>query len=80
MRFAGVEPVSNAVTRALQFLSENPKVQQKLYEEIKSKFTSDDIPDYEELTQNQFIDAVVQEVLRLAGNILFLSRTAVVVR
>lgn len=75
---AGVEPVSNALSKVLYFLSENADVQQKLYEEIKRKF-SDEIS-YEELTQNEYLDAVVQETLRLGGNILFLTRTASVVR
>lgn len=77
--FTGVEPVSNALSKALQFLSENPKAQQKLYKEIQSKFTGDEIS-YEELTQNEYLEAVVQETLRLGGNILFLTRTAAVVR
>ena len=48
---------------------ENADVQQKLYEEIKRRF-SDEIS-YEELTQNEYLDAVVQETIRLGRNIFF---------
>ena len=71
---AGVEPVSNALSKALYFLSENPSVQQKLYETTKKNFSGE--ISYEELTQHEYLDAFVQETLRMGGNILFLSRTA----
>ena len=73
--FAGVEPVSNALSKALYFLSEHPNVQQKLYETIKKKFSGE--ISYEELTQNEYLDAFVQETLRMGTNIFFISRTAI---
>lgn len=71
---AGVEPTSNGLSKSLYFLSEYPDVQQKLYEEIKTNFSGEIT--YEAVTQNEYLDAVVQETLRLGGNIFFLTRTA----
>ena len=39
----------------------------------------DDEIDYEKLTQNPYLDAVVNECLRLGSNFIFQIRTAVVV-
>ena len=69
-----MEPVSNALSKALYFLSENPEVQQKLYDEMVRKFSGEIV--YEELVQNEYLDAFVQETLRIGGNILFMTRTA----
>ena len=69
-----MEPVSNALSKALYFLSENPEVQQKLYDEVVRKFSGEIV--YEELVQNEYLDAFVQETLRIGGNNLFLTRTA----
>ena len=56
------------------FLSEHPEVQAKLYAEIVKEF-SDEI-NYEKLTQNAYLDAVVNEVLRLGNGVTLLTRTA----
>ena len=70
--------VSNAITEALNFLSEHPEVQKKLCNEIESEFDNDEI-NYEKLTQSPYLDAVVRETLRLKNSLLFLGRTATVV-
>ena len=49
-------------------------MQTKLYNEIVKEF-SDGI-DYERLTQNEYLDAVVLESLRLGASILLQTRTA----
>ena len=61
----------------IYFLSENPKVQQKLYDEVMKKF-SDEIT-YEEIMQNEYLDAIFNETIRLGANFLLLSRYAAVV-
>lgn len=75
--FAGAEAVSNAAANMFYYLSQNPDVQQKLYDEVKKKF-SDEIT-YEELMQNEYLDAVTNEVLRMGANFLLLTRSAAVV-
>lgn len=59
------------------YLSKHPEVQTKLYNEIIKEF-SDGI-NYEKLTQQPYLDAVVNEVLRLGNQALNLNRTAAVV-
>lgn len=71
--FAGIEPTSNASLAALKFLSENKRVQDKLYEEIVEEF-SDEIT-YEKLTQAPYLDAVFNETIRLGNGFLHVSRT-----
>lgn len=61
----------------LYYLSQYPDIQQKLYEEVMKKF-SDEIT-YEELMQNEYLDAFTNEVLRLGANFLLLTRSAAVV-
>ena len=75
--FAGVEAVSNACAKMCYYLSQYPDVQAKLYDEVMKKF-SDEIT-YEELMQNEYLDAVTNEVLRLGANFLLLTRSAAVV-
>lgn len=57
------------------YLSEYPEVQRKLYDEISSEF-GDQI-DYEKLTQAPYLDAVLNESLRVSNNNLLIIRTAV---
>jgi len=71
---AGVEPVSNAVSQMMYLLSKHPNIQTKLRNEIAKEF-SDEIS-YEKLTQNEYLDAVVNESMRLGNNITFQSRIA----
>lgn len=72
--FGGMEPIANSTTHLFYYLSEYPAVQEKLYNEIVNEF-SDEI-NYEKLTQNEYLDAVVKETLRLAPGFLLITRTA----
>ena len=69
--------VSNTLAQVFYFLSEHPEVQTKLYDEIVKEFSNG--IDYEKLTQNEYLDAVINESLRLRGSVLLQTRTATVV-
>lgn len=71
--FAGIEPTSNASLKALYFLSENKKVQDKLYKEIVKEF-NDEIT-YEKLSRAPYLDAVFNETIRIGNTFLHLFRT-----
>ena len=75
--FAGVEAVSNAAANMISMLSQHPDVQAKLYDEVKEKFSGEIT--YEDLMQNEYLDAVTNEVLRFGASFLLITRTAVVV-
>lgn len=73
--FAGVEPVANLITQMLYFLSEHPDVQERLHDEIIREIGDD--ASYDKITQNlKYMDAVVNESLRLGNNLFFQTRTA----
>lgn len=74
--FAGIEPVSNATSQALYFLSRFRDVQDKLYDDIVKEF-SEEIT-YEKITQHPYLDAFLNESLRLGNNIFLQTRTAAV--
>lgn len=69
--------MSSALANLFYHLSLHPHVQQKLYEEVKENFNDEII--YEELMQNEYLDAVINEVLRLNASFLLITRTAAVV-
>lgn len=71
---AGIEPVSNATSKALYFLSMFNDVQDKLYEEIVEEF-SEEIT-YEKIAQAPYLGAFFNETLRLGNNIFLQTRTA----
>ena len=62
----------------LHYLCLHPDVQQKLYDEVKNKFSGETMA-YEDLMQNEYLDAVTKEVLRLGATFLLITRTAAVV-
>ena len=76
--FAGVEPVANLITQMFYFLSEHQDVQKRLHDEITREIGDD--TSYDKITQNKYLDAVLNEVLRLGNNLFFQTRTAAVVR
>ena len=71
---AGTETVSNALCKIVQFLVENPECKERLLAEVKSEFA--DGVDYERLTQNQYLDAFINESLRLGMSVFVQERTA----
>lgn len=76
---AETDPVSNVLSQMMKFLAEDKNVQEKLYDEMKNEFGDSDEITYEKLTQNEYLDAVVNETLRLSNTVLNLIRTARVV-
>ena len=74
--FAGVETVSQSLSEMAQFLVENPSVQERLYAELKNEF-SNGIITYEKLTQNAYLDAFVNESMRLGPPLYMLVKRAV---
>lgn len=74
--FAGVEAVANSIANLLYLLSENPVAQTKLYNEIIKEFN--DGIEYEKLTQNEYLDAVINESLRFGTSFLMVTRTAAI--
>ena len=70
----GVETVSNGMCRIFQYLVENPECKERLYAEAKREFA--DGIDYERLTQHQYLDAFINESLRLGTTVLVQERTA----
>lgn len=61
----------------LYYLSEHPDVQERLHDEIIREIG--DKPTYDKITQAPYLDAVLNEVLRLGNNLFFQTRTAAVV-
>lgn len=61
----------------LLFLSQHEDVQERLRKEVIKEF-SDEIT-YEKITQLPYLDAFVNESLRLGGNFLIQTRTAAAV-
>ncbi|KAG6908338.1 hypothetical protein DXG01_005249 [Tephrocybe rancida] len=76
--FAGTDTTSNILSRALDLLSRNPEIQDKLRAEViqaRGDFKDTDTP-YGELMSLPFMDAVCRETLRLHPPITFVTRVA----
>lgn len=71
---AGVETVSNALCRIFQYLVENPEVKDRLYAEVKKEFSNG--IEYDQLTQHQYLDAFINECLRLGTAVFVQERRA----
>ncbi|CAG2110432.1 unnamed protein product, partial [Medioppia subpectinata] len=70
---AGYDTTSAALTHAIHYLSKHPDCQQILYEELRScdEFT------YEKLSQLKYLNAVINETLRLAPSLTRIQRECV---
>ncbi|CAG2104153.1 unnamed protein product, partial [Medioppia subpectinata] len=70
---AGYDTTSAAITHALYYLSQHKDCQQILYEELQScdEFT------YEKLSQLKYLNAVINETLRLAPSLTRIQRECV---
>ncbi|CED82798.1 Cytochrome P450 CYP4/CYP19/CYP26 subfamilies [Phaffia rhodozyma] len=77
--FAGDESVSSSIGWAIRFLTQNPHIQRKLHKDIK-----DALPEleereaqYEDINSGKapYLDAIVQEVLRVAKTTMTTART-----
>lgn len=75
--YTGVETVSNVLCKSVQFLVENPDIQERLYVELKNEF-SDGIT-YEKLTQCAYLDAFLNESMRLGPPLFILVKRASIV-
>ncbi|KAI0791025.1 cytochrome P450 [Abortiporus biennis] len=62
--FAATDTTSQALTRTLCLLAENPDIQQKLREEVTAAMGETDLP-YDEIMELPFLDAICRETLRL---------------
>ena len=71
--FAGTDTTSSALTKCFYFLCTEPEVRKRLTEELRRDF-KDGIT-YEQLMEHQYLDAFVNESLRLGPSILLLDRT-----
>ncbi|CAG2101065.1 unnamed protein product [Medioppia subpectinata] len=70
---AGYDTTSAALTHAIHYLSKHPDCQQILYEELRScdEFT------YEKLSQLKYLNAVINETLRLAPSLTRIQRECI---
>ncbi|CAG2180351.1 unnamed protein product [Oppiella nova] len=70
---AGYDTTSAALTHTIYYLSQHPECQQKLYEELK---TCDEFT-YEKLVHLKYLNAVINETLRLAPSLTRIQRECV---
>ncbi|EPY73033.1 cytochrome P450 3A12, partial [Camelus ferus] len=63
--FAGYETTSNSLSFIMYELAMHPDVQQQLQEEIDATFPNKAPPTYDALVQMEYLDMVVNEILRL---------------
>ena len=70
---AGSDTTSAAILHVMLFLAKHPKSQQKVYEELKyiNNFS------YESLNQLKYLNAVIDETLRLKPSTLAFTRVCV---
>ena len=63
---AGVDTTSNAMSRVLHLLAQNPDIQEKLRSELMSarETYGEDIP-FDDLVALPYLDAICRETLRL---------------
>ncbi|XP_060784840.1 sterol 26-hydroxylase, mitochondrial-like [Neoarius graeffei] len=80
---AGVDTTSNTMFWALYLLSQDPKSQDTLYQEIKSIIKGDKIPTAEDINSMPYLKAVIKETLRMypvvTKNVRLLSENDVII-
>jgi len=76
MIFAGTDSTSTTCACTIYALSQNPDVDQKLFEELAAAFGKDQDPDMEKLQKLPYLNAVVNETLRLYPGAPAIARTA----
>ncbi|XP_058117984.1 cytochrome P450 4d2-like [Anopheles ziemanni] len=79
--FAGHETITSCVSFALYYLSRNPTIQQKLYDEIVSVYGADGnvrsaTITHASLQQLKYMEMVIKETLRMNPSIPLIGRTS----
>nr|BED42990.1 cytochrome P450 monooxygenase [Trametes versicolor] len=72
---AGMDTTSNALSRILHVLAQNPTAQDKLRAEITEACGGEDLP-YDDLVKLPYLEAVCRETLRLHAPVQFVKRLA----
>ncbi|XP_053296633.1 sterol 26-hydroxylase, mitochondrial [Pleuronectes platessa] len=62
---AGVDTTSNTLTWTLHLLSQDPQIQDRLYEEVSTLVPADRTPSAAEVTRMPYLRAVIKEALRM---------------
>ncbi|TBU31450.1 cytochrome P450 [Dichomitus squalens] len=76
LMLAGMDTTSNALSRTLQVLAQNPAAQAKLRAEILEARNGEPTIDYENLIKLPYLDAVCRETLRLYSPVQIIARRA----
>jgi len=71
---AGVDTVTSALCKVFEYLVIYPDIQERLYQELKSEFSAGIT--YEALTQHAYLDAFLNETLRLGTQVLVMVKRA----
>lgn len=74
-----MDTTSNALSRILHVLAQNPTAQDKLRAEITEACGGEDLP-YDDLVKLPYLEAVCRETLRLHAPVQFVKRLYVTVR
>ena len=74
---AGMDTTSNALSRTLQILAQNPEAQAKLRAEILEARNGEPVIGYENLVKLPYLDAVCREILRLYAPVGAIARRSV---
>ncbi|TBU38974.1 cytochrome P450, partial [Dichomitus squalens] len=76
LMLAGMDTTSNALSRTLELLAQNPDTQTKLRSEILDARNGESTIDYDDLVKLPYLDAVCRETLRLYAPVGRLVRHA----